>query len=63
MLEKSEILIVIILLLLTFYFVISWSSKVSKNSPAYNNISKYMFGVRILIIILAIVSLILWLFL
>ena len=63
MLEKNEILIVIILLLLAFYFVISWGSKVSKNSPAYKDISKYMFGVRILIIVIAIVSLILWLFL
>ncbi len=60
MLEKTEILGVIILLLCAFYFVISWGSKVSKKSPAYNDISKYMFGVRILIIIIAIVSLILW---
>jgi len=60
MLEKSEILIVIIVLLLAFYFVISWASKVSKDSLAAPNISKYMFGVRILIGIIAIVSLILW---
>jgi len=60
MFEKVEILVIIIILLLAFYFVISWGSKVSKNSPAYANISRYMFGVRILIIIIAIVSLILW---
>ena len=63
MLGKVEILIVIIALLLTFYFVISLGSKVSKNSTAGNKISKYLFGVRILIIIIAIVSLILWLLL
>tara|TARA_B100001250_G_C19188047_1_gene523973 strand:+ start:51 stop:242 length:192 start_codon:yes stop_codon:yes gene_type:complete len=61
MLEKYEILIVIIALLLAFYFVISRGSKVSKDSPAAPAISKYMFGVRILIGIIAIVSLILWL--
>ena len=61
MLEKSEILIVIIALLLTFYFVISIGSSVSKKSPAAQNISKYMFGVRILIIIIALLSLIFWL--
>jgi len=63
MLEKTEILAVILVLLLAFYFVIFWGSKVDKKSPAYNDISKYMFGVRVLIIIIAIVSLILWLFL
>ena len=60
MFEKVEILVIIIILLLAFYFVISWGSKVSKNSPAYASISRYMFGVRILIVIIAIVSLILW---
>ena len=61
MLDKFEILIVIILLLLAFYFVISLGSKVNKDSPAAPSIAKYMFGVRILISIIAIVSLILWL--
>ena len=60
MLGKFEILIVIIVLLLAFYFVISWGSKVDKNSPAASAISKYIFGVRVLITIIAIVSLILW---
>jgi hypothetical protein len=60
MFEKVEILAIIIILLIVFYLVISWGSKVNKNSPAYTYISKYMFGVRILIIIIAIVSLILW---
>jgi heme/copper-type cytochrome/quinol oxidase subunit 2 len=60
MLGKVEILIVIIVLLLAFYFVISWGAGRRKNSPAYGEITKYLFGVRILIIIIAIVSLILW---
>ena len=60
MLEKSEILIVIIVLLLAFYFVISLGSKVSKDSPAAPSIAKYMLGVRALIIMIAIVSLIFW---
>ena len=61
MLEKFEILLVIIVLLLTFYFVISLGSKVKKDSPAAANISKYMFGVRILIMLIALVSLTFWL--
>ena len=60
MLEKVEILIVIIVLLLTFYFVISWGAGRRKNSPANKEITRYLFGVRILIIVIAIVSLILW---
>tara|TARA_Y100000590_G_scaffold196117_1_gene222677 strand:+ start:2652 stop:2840 length:189 start_codon:yes stop_codon:yes gene_type:complete len=59
MLGKVEILIVIIVLLLTFYFVISWGAK-RRNSTASKEITRYLFGVRILIIIIAIVSLILW---
>ena len=61
MFEKIEILAIIIVLLLTFYFVIAWSAKVSKESPASANIDKYLFSVRILIIFIALVSLILWL--
>jgi len=60
MLGKVEILIVIIVLLLTFYFVISWGAGRRKNSPANKEITRYLFGVRILIIVIAIVSLILW---
>jgi hypothetical protein len=61
MFEKIEILIVIIVLLLTFYFVISWGAGGRKKSLSSPEIAKYLFGVRVLIIILAIVSLILWL--
>ena len=62
MLEKAEILVVIFALLLTFYLVISLGAgrKKSSQSP---EIKRYLFGVRILIIIIAIVALILWFFL
>ena len=63
MLGKVEILIVIIVLLLAFYFVISWGTGKKKDSPASEEIRRYLFGVRILIMVIAIVSLILWLLL
>ncbi len=63
MFEKSEIIIVILVLLLTFYFVIKLGAGKSKNPEASINISRYLFGVKILISFLAIVSLILWLLL
>ena len=61
MFEKVESLIVIIVLLLTFYFVIWWGSGGRKKSSTSPKINRYLFGVRILIIFIAIVSLILWL--
>jgi hypothetical protein len=63
MLGKVEILIVIIVLLLAFYFVISWGAGKRKDSPASKEIKRYLIGVRVLIIFIAIVSLILWLLL
>ena len=63
MLGKVEILIVIITLLLSFYFIIAWGAGKRKDSIASKEIKKYLFGVRILIILIAIVSLILWLLL
>ena len=63
MFEKTEILIIIIVLLLTFYFVISWGAGKGKSSYSSQKIRRYLFGVRTLIIIIAIVSLILWLLL
>ena len=63
MLGKVAILIVITVLLLAFYFVISWGAGKRKDSPASKEIKRYLFGVRILIILIAIVSLILWLLL
>ena len=62
MLEKPEILIVIIVLLLAFYLVISLGARKKGKSSDTPEISRYLFGVRILIIIIAIVSLILWFF-
>jgi hypothetical protein len=63
MFEKFEILIIIIILLLSFYFVIFWGAGKSKNPVSSAKIARYLFGVRILILIIAIVSLILWLLL
>ena len=63
MLGKVEILVVIIALLLAFYFVISWGAGKRKKSSTSPEITRYLFGVRILIIVIAIVSLILWLLL
>ena len=63
MLEKSEILIVILILLLTFYIVITWGAKQKTKSDQSIKIKSYLFGVRILIMIIAIVALILWSFL
>ena len=63
MFEKFEILIIIIIILLAFYFVISWGAGKGKKSLASAEIRRYLFGVRILITMIAIVSLILWLLL
>ena len=63
MLGKVEILVVIIVLLLAFYFVISWGAGKTKKTSTSPEITRYLFGVRILIIVIAIVSLILWLLL
>ena len=61
MLEKVEILIFIIVLLLAFYFVIWLGAKGNNRSPSSPEISRYLFGVRMLILLIAIVSLIFWL--
>jgi hypothetical protein len=61
MFEKFEILIIIIAILLTFYFVISLGAGKVKDPISAAKIARYLFGVRILILIIAIVSLILWL--
>ena len=63
MFEKFEILIIIIIILLAFYFVISLGAGKGKNPNSSTKIATYLFGVRILIGIIAIVSLILWLLL
>ena len=63
MFEKIEILIIIIIVLLAFYFVISLGAGKGKNPSSATKITRYLFGVRILIAVIAIVSLILWLLL
>ena len=63
MLENPGILFIILILLLVFYLVIRLGAgKKSDISKSYQ-MSNYLSGVRILIIILAIVALILWFFL
>tara|TARA_B100000427_G_C15357955_1_gene528496 strand:- start:576 stop:758 length:183 start_codon:yes stop_codon:yes gene_type:complete len=60
MFEKNEILLIIIALLLAFYFVIAIGAKSKKKNIKIKN---YLFGVKALISIIALVSLILWFFL
>jgi len=61
-LGKIEILIVIFALLLAFYLIIRLGARIGKKSSPTPEITRYLFGVRILIIIIALVSLILWFF-
>ncbi len=63
MLGKTGILFVIFALLLVFYLVIRLSAGKKKDIIKSQEITSYLSGVRILIIILAIVALILWFFL
>ena len=62
MLGKIEILVVILVLFLIFYLVIWLGSGAGKKSSRSKEINRYLSGVRVLIMILAIVSLILWFF-
>ena len=63
MLEKTGILFVIFALLLIFYLVIRLGAGKKRDISKSHQMSNYLSGVRILIIILAIVALILWFFL
>jgi Na+/H+ antiporter NhaC len=60
--EKYQILIIIFLILIVFYAVISLGAGNKEKKDTSRKIKKYLFGVRILILIIAIVSLILWSF-
>jgi len=60
--SKPIILIVILILLLVFYLVIRLGAGKKKDIEDSKNLTRYLSGVRILIIILAIVALILWFF-
>ena len=62
MLEKPLILLVILVLLLIFYLVISFSVGKNKQPQSSTKINNYLFAVRVLITILAIVGTILWYF-
>ena len=59
MFEKYQILIIIFLILLAFYFVISLGAGNKEKKDTSKNIKSYMLGVRVLILIIAIVALIL----
>lgn len=63
MINKFWILVVILVLLLTFYLVISLAAGKKKNSSSSPEIKNYLFNVRILISLIALVSVILWFFL
>jgi len=60
--EKYQILIIVFLILLVFYVVISLGAGNKEKKDTSEKIKKYLFGIRILILIIAIVSLILWSF-
>ena len=63
MLEKTGILFVILVLFLVFYLVIRLGAGKKSEISRSPQMSNYLSGVRILIIILSIVALILWFFL
>ena len=63
MFSKPIILLIILVLLVAFYIVIRLGAGKKKDIEESKNLTKYLFGVRILILILAIVGLILWFFL
>ena len=60
MFSKPIRLIIILALLLVFYAVIRMGAGKKKEIEDSQRLTRYLFGVRILIIILAIVGLILW---
>ncbi len=63
MFSKPVILIIILILLLAFYLVIRLGAGKQKDIEDSKRLTRYLFGVRVLIIILAIVGLVLWFFL
>tara|TARA_B110000014_G_C19866977_1_gene448963 strand:- start:472 stop:663 length:192 start_codon:yes stop_codon:yes gene_type:complete len=63
MLDKTGIIIFILSILLLFYIVISWGARSKKKTSQSNEIKRYLFGVRILIIFIAVVGIILTFFL
>ena len=63
MFSKPIILLIILVLLIVFYIVIRLGAGKKKDIEDSKNLTRYLFGDRILIIILALVGLILWFFL
>ncbi len=63
MFSKPIILLIVIILLLSFYLVIRLGAGKKKDIDKSKNLTRYLFGIRILIMILALVGLILWFFL
>ena len=60
MFGKPVILIILLVSLLVFYLVIRIGAGKKKDIDQSKNLTRYLFGIRILIIILAIVGLGLW---
>ena len=63
MIEKIEVLFVIAGLLLVFYLVILFGAGNKRKTFQSIEIKKYLFGVLMLILLIALVSVILWMFL
>ncbi len=62
MFDKNIILVVIFVLLIIFYLVIRLGAGKKKEIEESKQLTTYLVGVRILILMLAIVGLILWFF-
>ena len=63
MFSKPIILIIVLTLLIVFYLIIRIGAGKKDDIEKSKNLTKYLFGVRVLIAILALVGLILWFFL
>ena len=63
MFSKPIILLIVFILVIVFYLVIRVGAGKKKDIEESKNLTRYVFGVRILIVILAVVGLILWFFL
>ena len=63
MFSKPVILIIVLFFYLVFYLVIRIGAGKSKEIENSKNLKRYLFGVRILILILALVGIVLWFFL
>ena len=63
MLDKPGIIIFILSTLFIFYIVISWGARSRKKASQSYEIKRYLFGVRVLIVFIAVVGIILTFFL